>query len=212
MSNGKHFWIWFVLFMAAFWVTPLLITDQQSKERIGAELATVAHQFGEETHNRVVDNANALYKALILDTGVQAIIAERVVNQIEQKQSERFYGKTLTRLSDRTNNYLANAATNFYGLAIRTQLLLMWLPLLIPFLLGAVADGYASRMIKMSAFGYFSPAVFSAAAHTLIFLVCLPLLYLIVPFVMSPFWIPVMAVLAAIALRQVIINAQRLFG
>ncbi|MDN0082493.1 DUF4400 domain-containing protein [Crenobacter sp. SG2305] len=212
MSNGKHLMAWFIVIMVAFWSTPLFITDAQNKERIVTELGTVASLFGEKTHNLVVDNANSLYQALVIQTGLQAVIDARVVSREQQQQSEHFYGQTLTKMSERTNTYLSNAASNFYGLSIRTQLLVMWFPLLIPFLLGAAADGFACRLIKLSSFGYFSPGVHSVAAHALIFLACLPILYLIAPFVMSPFWIPFMALVAAVALRQVIINAQRFFG
>lgn len=209
MGNGKHVWGWFVVFMIAFWSTPIFISVESTKERIQSELSNVNAQFGELTHNKVVENSNALYQAMIIDTGLQGWILSRAVTTKVQSDAEVLYGKSIGESSRKTNGYLSNALANFYGLTLRVQLLAMWIPLVVPFLLGAVVDGYATRKIKLATIGFFSPTAFSASSHILIGVTCLPLLYLITPIVMSPFWVPLMAVGAAVALRVVIRNAQR---
>lgn len=209
MENSKHIWIWIVLFMAAFWSVPIFVSADASKLRIQKELETVYHQFGEQAHNQIVDGSNALYQSLIVNTGLHQFVLNRTVSNAAQKQTEQLLGQTVTVSSNATNNYLSNALANWYGLTLRVQILLIWLPLVIPFLLGAVVDGYVARKIKLSSIGFFSANAFSATSHLLIGLCCLPVLYLIAPMVMSPFWIPLMAVIGAIALRIFIRNAQR---
>lgn len=209
MENGKHIWIWVVIFMVAFWTLPIFITADQSRQRIHDELQTVYQQFGETAHNNIVDNANKLYQSLIIDTGIQQWVSNRTVTDQAQKATQQLLGQTVTEGATATNSYLSNTLANWYGLTLRVQLVLIWIPLILPFLLGAVIDGYVVRKIKLSSIGFFSSNAFSATAHILIFICCLPVLYLIAPMVMSPFWIPAMAIAAAIALRIFIRNAQR---
>ena len=209
MENGKHIWLWIVIIMVAFWSTPIFMSADSSKRRIQSELNSVHAQFGEEAHNQIVDNANHLYQVLIIDTGLQQFVDNRAVTSKEMKDSEQLYGKSLTLTGTATNAYLTNALANWYGLTLRVQLLLIWLPLTAPFLLGAAGDGYVTRKIKLSSIGFFSSNAFSASSHLLIFFCFLPVLYIISPIAMSPFWLPLMAIIAGFAIHIVIRNAQR---
>lgn len=212
MKHQTHFKGWFIIIIIGFWLLPIFISEESAKTRVLEEIGKVQSQFGEVASNHVVEGANSTFDFMVVRTGLLEWAMRGEVSKEAQTQTERVMGRVVSTGTSFTNRYVRGAIANVYGLFFRLQMLLVWMPLMIPFLIAIVIDGYVARKMKMSSFGYFSPAAFQLANHTLIFMIMLPAAYLVLPFVMSPMWVPFLAIAAGFAMRLAIKHAQRMIG
>jgi hypothetical protein len=95
---------------------------------------------------------------------------------------------------------------------MRLAIVLFWLAALAPFFAATVFDGLMQRSVKQAEFGSLRPATFTLAGMLVIPILALPVLYLTLPFSLSPLLAPVWAAVVAIPLSVLVSNSQPLFG
>lgn len=79
-----------------------------------------------------------------------------------------------------------------------------------PYLVAVALDALMVRKIKFHTFGESSRVQFSIAAHVLIAMIFLPLIYLVVPIPTSPLAVPFWTLAMSVPLVMVISNTQRI--
>lgn len=211
MSSQRHVLLWIIILALGFFLIPLVISERAAQERVGREVESVRSFFGDVAADEVVLRANHGFETTLVETGILDAV-KRLISEKQEDGLDAPLGHSIDRMSDRTNLYVQASIANTYGLFFRIHMIFIWIPLIIPFIGAVVCDGVVSRKIKMSNTGYFSPAGYNMAVHILIAMVFLPIAYLLIPFAISPFSIPILALISAPALRIAIMNAQRIFG
>lgn len=110
------------------------------------------------------------------------------------------------------NSYITGIVQQAYVAAMRLAIAMAWIIILGPFLFASAYDGFMQRRIKRSEFGAIRPATFTVAGIFVIPLLFVPLVYLVLPFSLSPLLAPVWALIVSIPLSILVSNMQPLFG
>lgn len=209
-SHALHVKGWLVFMLLGLLILPIFFRASDAQERVMRETVTIQKVFGEQTSDKLVTRANAIFDFFFIKTGILHALQKQQATERDKTQSEKYFKKLGVALLESTNAYMLSMITNMYGFTLRLVILFAWLPLLAPIAIGFFTDAYVARFIKLNQFGYYSPAVYSVAAHTMIFTIMLPICYLVIPFVMSPLWLPGLAMMLFLSMWLAIQHAQRM--
>ena len=193
--------------------SPLLLSKDGQVNRIKSELEMVGGVFGQEKMDEITQEASSKYKFLFFDTGYlteQSKLYARPMTPGEKGvEAIREPTETFART---TNAYLLALSVNVYGLLVRWGIIAHWMLFILPFLLAAFVDGFVTRKIKFSEFGFISPMAYSFSLHIIIFLLFVPLLYLVAPLPITPYFMPGWAIFMGFPIILMISNTQRLLN
>jgi len=89
---------------------------------------------------------------------------------------------------------------------------LFWFVFLLPFFAAAVYDGFMLRHVRAAETLTSRPATFTLAGLMVVIVVAMPLVYLVLPFSISPLYAPFWAALVALPLSIMVSQMQPLFG
>jgi len=209
MKHQTHLKGWIFVMFVGLLIVPMFVTAQSGNQRIKSEIAKVRSIFGDNAADTVVNRANKNFDYVFVNSGAVGYIESRIATQEQQDDAALHFGGDVKVMSGAANRYIIGLITNMYGFFFRFNLIMIWLPLSIPFLIGTVIDTLVARKLKTMIFAYFSPAAFQASSHVLIFTMMLPLSYLIIPIVMNPLWIPGLLIAMAAGIRIALLNMQR---
>lgn len=193
-----------------FIALPIVITPAETVEKVKTEVGYIKNAFGVEESEKLLASANAFYDDAFVKTGVIKTTGGLYVGDGEKRHGVPGLDSTAAVMTQKTNEYLLSMSANIYALSIRIGILLAWLPYIIPFLSASIVHGLVRRKIKMRSFGFVSPTIYGTSLHALIAITFIPVAYLLVPFAVSPLFIPLWAILSAIPLGLLVANLQRI--
>lgn len=213
MKLSNHFLFWFVIWGMLFLVSPLLLSTDGQISRIKLEVESAKGAFGESKTEEIVGKASGHYKTLFIETGLLTEKNKLYTKQIAPgNKFQELAGGASKSMSHVTNGYLRALSINVYGIMVRWGIILHWLLFIFPFIVAAFADGYVTRKIKFSQFGFISPMAYSLSIHFIVFMLFIPLLYLVAPIPVTPYFMPGWAMIMGLPINLLVSNTQRLFN
>lgn len=175
------------------------------------EIRQTREALGDTVAEKVVNFAGALFEDTPL--GMVAQLAKTAKHTKEESRlSKQVAGPGGEIMTSLYNSYLQGLVLEAFVVAMRFAIAMVWIILLAPMLFASVFDGFMQRRIKRAEFGAIRPATFAVAGMFVIPLLFGPLIYLVLPFSMSPLVAPVWALIVAIPLSVLVSNMQPLFG
>jgi hypothetical protein len=209
MNALQHARFWLLTMLVILLVMPALIPGDSVLDRLRRESDAIVDLFGPGYGGAVVRSANAIYRTAFVETGLETMVAAGNTAVREQRRVDpvAHAGQQAGRFF---NGYLYSALVHAYGVIQRGVLGCFWLVILAPLLLAVVVDGVTIRRIKVATFGSFSPTLYSAGTHAVVLAIFLPLLYMTFPTYVSPWFLPLFALGAAIPLSLAVANAARM--
>ena len=211
MKNSQHLGFWFLVAMASFFAGPLLRSGASTETYLAEEIRQTRLAMGDTVGDLVLSFADATFHRTPIEA-LAASVGRAKHTQAEQRLSARVAGPGGEIMSRMYNSYLQGLIMQAYVATMRLAIVLFWLAALAPFLVATVFDGLMQRSVKQAEFGSLRPATFTLAGMLVIPVVSLPVLYLTLPFSMSPLLAPVWAAIVAIPLSLLVSNSQPLFG
>jgi hypothetical protein len=211
MKNSQHAGFWLLLAMLGFFAGPLLRSGESMERYVSAEIRETRFAMGEAVGGMVLSFADGL----LHQTPVAALItnlSRAKHTEDDRRLSARVAGPGGEIMSRMYNSYLQGLILQAYVAAMRLAIILFWLAALAPFFAATVFDGLMQRSIKQAEFGSLRPATFTLAGMLVIPILALPVLYLSLPFSLSPLLAPVWASVVALPLSVLVSNSQPLFG
>lgn len=201
----------FTLAVVAFLMGPFIRTGTEMERYVQDEIAETRAAMGDRVGDWVVGFADSVFHNTPLNfTAKQAKKLQHTKEELELgERATGLFGKVL---GDFSNSYLQGIAQQSYIMAMRLAIVLIWLAVLLPLFVAGAIDGFQHRNIKRAEFGSLRPATFTLAASMVTMVVGLPLLYLVLPFSMSPLLAPAWAAAVVIPLSVLISNSQPFFG
>lgn len=211
VRNSQHLGFWLMLILVAFFLGPLMRSGSSMEGFVIAEIQQTREALGSNVADKVVDFATGVFEGTPL--GMVAQLAKSVKhNEEEQSMSRAVGGAGGAVMSSMYNSYLQGLVLQAFVVAMRFAIALLWLVILAPMLFAAVFDGFMQRKIKRAEFGAIRPATYTVAGLFVIPLLALPLVYLVIPFTLSPLLAPAWAFIVSLPLSLLISNMQPLFG
>ena len=210
MKGTSHIGFWMVAFFVAIFVTPIFVSADLVYARLVEEFLSVQSVFGSSVGSAIVCTTNWIH-GLLVHAGLQDALTRGVHDGREMREAET-YLSAIGRLGAETGSrYLVTLLMELYSVTMRLVIVGFWSLLLLPFLGAAVVDGLSWRKVKFATFGYQNPTAFSLGSHALILIAVLPLLYVVMPFAVSPMFMPIWALVAAFPMCFAISHAQPIF-
>ena len=211
MKNSSHLGFWMALAFILFFVSPMLIGSTKMEAYVTDEVAKTRFALGDRVGDFVVAFANGVFVGTPL--GVMAKTAQDAKHsQSDIALAKSAAGPGGVMMSSVFNNYLQGLVMQTYVVTMRLAIVLIWLVVLAPMLGASVFDGFMQRRIKRAEFGAIRPATFTVAGLLVIPLLALPMVYLVLPFSLSPLLAPMWALIVAFPLSVLVSNMQPLFG
>lgn len=211
MKNSQHLGFWLLLAALGFFIAPMLRTTDEMDSFLRTEVQQTRLAMGDRLGGLVTSFANGLFS----NTPLAMLAGELKAAQhtkAEQELGARVAGPVGEFASQVHNGYLKRMVKQAYVVAMRFAIVVFWLVALLPVFVAAVYDGLMLRSVKLAEFGSMRPATFTLAGLIVIPVLALPLLYLTLPFHMSPLLAPAWAALVALPLSLLVSNSQPLFG
>lgn len=211
MKNGQHIGFWLTLVCIIFLLGPLMRKGDDMRTFVFYEIAQTRAAFGDSVVDSVLTWANGMYEvsplARVADT------AKGLKHTQKEKDLSKLVAGPLGAASSYAlNSYLDGMALAAFVVAIRAAVVGIWIALMAPLLLAAAHDGFCQRKIKLAEFGKLRPATFTMAGMVVIPLICAPIVYLVIPYPLSPMLIPAWACIVAMPISIMVSNMQQLFG
>lgn len=211
MKNSSHLGFWMAFALILFFLSPLLISSTKMDAYVTDEVAKTRFALGDRVGDFVVTFANGVFVSTPL--GVLAKTAQTARHsQSDVALAKSAAGPGGVMMSSVFNNYLQGLVMQTYVVTMRLAIVLIWLVVLAPMLGASVFDGFMQRRIKRAEFGAIRPATFTVAGLLVIPLLALPMMYLVLPFSLSPLLAPMWALIVAFPLSVLVSNMQPLFG
>ncbi|MDH4481349.1 MAG: DUF4400 domain-containing protein [Rhodoferax sp.] len=211
MKNSSHLGFWMAFAFLLFFASPLLIGGSKMEAYVSDEVAQTRVALGDRVGDFVVSFANGVFVSTPL--GVLSKTAQAAKHSKQDiALAKNVAGPGGQLMSSIYNNYLQGLVMQTYVVTMRFAIVLIWLVVLAPMLGASVYDGFMQRRIKRAEFGAIRPATFTVAGLVVIPLLALPLVYLVMPFTLSPLLAPLWALIVAFPLSVLVSNMQPLFG
>lgn len=206
----KHVFLWVAICFALMLAIPIVSSPQAMWENARTELGMIETAFGTGDTVALAKSATQTYNAIFIDTGLIQKTRGAYVSREEQELGEAMVGGASRAVTGLTNNYLDTFAALTYVMILRVMIFMSWLPFILPFILAAVGEGVTRRKVKYATFGQYGAALYAGAMHMSVLILILPVLYLMAPLPLTPFFIPFWALIAAIPVIASIANASQI--
>lgn len=207
MKSQSHIGFWLLAFAVSLFASPLFISADAMYERLLNEFLAVRGIFGDRIGRWLIEATNSVH-SLFVSSGVEDFFAAPVHGERDLQDAERYFSGLGKMLAATGSRYLVALLMQFYGAIMRGFVVLAWVLLLLPFLAAAIYDGINQRHVKFATLGYQNPTAFALGAHAVILIAALPVMYVVVPFSISPLFMPAWALLTAIPLCFAISHMQ----
>jgi hypothetical protein len=211
MKNSQHLGFWFLLAILGFLLSPLLRSGDSMERFVIGEIQQTRAAMGSRASDMVVGFANSIFEGTPLAVVAGAAKTAKLT-KAERQLSAKVAGPGGAIMGSMFNSYMQGLVLQSYIVAMRLAIVLIWLVFLSPMFIASVYDGLMQRNVKMSEFGALRPATFTLAGMVVIPVVALPVLYLVLPFSLSPLLAPAWAALVALPLSILVSNSQPIFG
>lgn len=182
----------------------MIASDQQLRDNAWHELHMMRTTLGKENINTIVRITNSIHNAMFVKTGIIGSLQNKTTHEDERRDAGHTMGKGFYTFTTTMNNYLLSMITMLYITILRLVMIAQWLPLTLPFLAAAAVDGVAQNKILHASVAVSNPVKLKLALHVLIACMALPLLYLISPFAIPPYFMLVFMIASAFPLMFLI--------
>ena len=204
----KHTGFWITLFLILSVGIPMFNTPASMWRNVRTELGMVDAAFGSGDAVKIATRATGVFNVVFVDTGLLKRTRFAYISEEEKDIGERVLGNPSRILSNISNNYLDCLAALSYVTLLRLFILMSFLPYIVPFLLGAIGEGFTRRQIKLATFGQYGQKLYASALHISIILLSLPMFYLLSPIPISPYFVPIWTLIASMPIVIIIANSQ----
>lgn len=204
----SHLKLWVILIFLMLIAVPALITPEFARGRLEAEYRSSVAIFGETRVRLIAERANGIYDTIVKGSGLEGLIKSSYTTNADMKNAI-VAREANTSMAAGANRYLQSFVIQVYGVFFRGSLMLHWLIYVGLFLLAALVDGATQRKVKMETMRMAAPIKFAIATHVLISTIFIPVAYLLLPFAVTPWFMPVWTVFVALPLSNAIANAAR---
>lgn len=205
MKAHSHIGFWVLSFLIAVLLAPALTSPTTIFDRLNSEVDSVKSTFGPFVGGGLVKLANIAHQA-VSATGAEGVVREGIHSESERMQAETHLSVIGTLAVDTANDYFGGLVLQLYGVVLRALIVGLWAILLVPFVIAVCIDGVSMRGAKLADLGHQNPTAFSLAAHLLIILMALPLMYIAAPLPLPAtfmlWWSVIVAVPAGFAIRH----------
>lgn len=206
MSAFRHILFWLASLGFFLIVMPFAIPPEDTMARLANEQQAVSAIFGADTANRVTKSANAAYKSLFVETGIVRLVSGATTTKANSSKS--IFNRDLNvSAGSQVNRYLQSVLNSIYGLVFRIHVVMLWLFYVGIFLMAAAVDGNMQRKVKNATAVPISAVQYSLGLHLVIALMFAPLVYMVLPVSVTPWFMPTWAVIAALPLSRAVANA-----
>lgn len=197
-----HFKLWAIILILLILSAPFYGSERHIQAVAAQELALMQQALGKSEANEIVRQTNSSYSDIFIDSGIVSSLRSKTSFDSDSMGAGSVVGGTIHRFTTLMSNYLYSAIMMCYIGLLRINILFQWLPFILPFLAAAVIDGVIQNMILNSSVRVSNPVKFKLATHALVLSLALPIVYLFLPFAISPFIILIWALLVALPLMM----------
>ena len=192
----------------ALLAVPAFLPPESAQARLTSEYDSSALIFGEQKVGDITQHANSAYQTVVGGLGLENLIESGYVKRKDVEDLQIAKGLNNV-MSITTNRYLESMLLQIYGVFFRGALMLHWLVYVGVFLIAAIVDGAMQRKVKQELIQMNAPIKFALGLHAAIFMVFLPLAYLLLPIAVTPWFMPIWAVVIAYPMAKAIANAVK---
>lgn len=210
MKNTSHVGFWIIAALVVIFIIPAFTSAREIRARLAVERQAVEDTFGPKLSAMILDTTDTVYLAFA-DSGAKTQMGKAIHSEEDAKSAERYLSVVGKALAEGSSAYMQGVFMQVYAVVMRGLIVLTWTVLLLPFLGAAIADGLALRAVKYASFGYQNPTAFSLGAHAVILISVLPLAYIVMPMHMTPLFMPMWALCAAVPMLLAISHSQPIF-
>lgn len=211
MKNSQHMSFWLILAVLGFLLSPLIRSGDSMQQYLQQEIAQTQSAMGERAGTLVIEFADSLFNNSPLSAGAN-VARSLQQNKHQMQLSAKVAGIGGAYMSSVFNSYMQGLMMQTYVVAMRLAIVLFWLVFVAPMLVASIYDGLMMRSVKFAEFGSMRPATFTLAGMLVIPALVTPVLYLVLPFHISPNLAPVWAAAVVLPLSVLVSNSQPLFG
>lgn len=211
MKSASHIGFWLVILGLGLLVFPALISAEAMHARLVEELAAIQSVFGHRAGAFIIETSRSIYRAF-LSAGLDQVVRQGIHDEADMRVAGQYFSAVGAWAAQTGSRYLASLSIQFFTCIVRAVVVIFWLVILAPFLAAAVVDGLASRKVKLATFGDQNPTAFSIGTHALIIISALPLMYIAVPWAITPMFMPLWALGAALPMALLISHSQPIFS
>lgn len=208
MNSRSHVGFWLIVFLCAIFVVPYFVRGDQMRDRLVREVDAVTGTFGDTIGQALVRQANAIYDATVVASGLRAAMDELKHTQEDYRTAERLGTRVLVEAARSADSYMQALAMQFYAVILRAAVVVAWMLMLAPFTVAVLVDGFAARAKKFETLGFQNPTAFALGFHLVVVVSAVPFLYIVAPFSVTPLFMPYWAVAAALPLSFAIQHTQ----
>jgi len=202
---------WLAITILGFLLSPLIRSGPSIERFVQVEIEQTRSAMGDRVAGMITGFADGLFHntplAAVANTARQVQHDER-----DRQLSALVAGPGGQAMSSMYNSYLQGLVMQSYVVAMRLAIVLFWFVFLLPFFAAAVYDGFMLRHVRAAETLTSRPATFTLAGLMVVIVVAMPLVYLVLPFSISPLYAPFWAALVALPLSIMLSPMQPLFG
>lgn len=184
-----HIKFWLAALLLTLLATPVLTSQEELRQIAARELGMMQSSLGTSATNKIVINANSAYTGMFVNTGIVNRLKKGETTEESRETAGKTLGGTMYSFTTMANDYLLSAITLLYISILRVSMLMGWVPFLLPFVGAAIVDGSVRYKINKISVRISSPIQFKASAHIVIVCAIAPLLYLVAPMAITPYFI-----------------------
>ncbi|MEQ6436310.1 DUF4400 domain-containing protein [Comamonas sp. w2-DMI] len=208
--NATHIRFWVFMIMVAFLLGPFYRTPKQMHSFVRSEAAITIDALGDTWGRGIVSKSAQLIKSGPVQLGVHLLKK----GEYDQAQGESLIYKSWgTQIfMEYGNRLLAGWGAMLFVMCIRFMIVLCWFTLLAPMLIAACVDGIGQRKIRYYNFKSTRPTTHSALSLFVIPFALAPFVYLVLPFTISPAYLPMITSIMLLPLALLLAHSQPLFA
>lgn len=189
-----------------FFVMVALVSPEQYLEAANSDVNRIVNNYGEEIGSEIVSSSNEFYTDLLGDGAVHDMLG--ILHDTHTGKSDTLTGAEY-KATQFTNRLLRTMKLELYVIILRFHAAMQWFVAMAIFAMVAAIDGLVERKIKLTGYGYTSPALQARMAHLSIAMTGISMAMLYLPVSVPFFWWPMTAVLVAISIRFLTSNIKQ---
>jgi hypothetical protein len=205
MSIGGHVKFWLIGFVMLFFIMAAVVKPEQYYKVVNEDISRIFTAHGREKGEVIVLDANRLFGSIFGETALRKVVST-MHNRVSHEAA--LFGIE-QRGAAFTNGILRTFKLEIYTLMLRMSSASSWLMAMVVLGVAAMVDGVVSRQIKISGYGFTSPAIQARLAHLCIALAGSSSLMFFLPISVPLWWWPVVVVLVTLSVRFITSNIKQ---
>lgn len=201
--------IWLLVLVIEIAAVPVFFNTAHIEQNIREEYLKVSFWLQEDHATEIYTEADGVFRAMFVKSGIAQATYAMVVPDQNNRTNDREEIKLARGVVEWFDDKLMTWWSMWLQAIERFVMFTHWLPFTFLCLFPAAVDGWMQRAVKKCNFGYASPVRYHAGMFLMIGLLFLPLLYSFLPFVVSPLFTPLWAIVTAFAVVVLTSNLQK---